>query len=54
MSLPGEALLTGDAIHGGPSALVKASSDGVTFDGSATASEPEEELSWSWSFKGTT
>lgn len=54
VSLPGEALLTGDAIHGGPGALVKTSSDGVTFDGSGTASEPEEGLSWSWSFTGTT
>jgi hypothetical protein len=49
------AMLSGDAIHGGPSALIKTSPDGVTFDGSATAtgSEASEKYSWSWSFKGS-
>ena len=52
-SLPGEAILTGD-IHFGPGALVKISPDGTTFNGSAVAEEPEDDLSWQWSFKGST
>ncbi len=52
-SLPGEAILTGD-IHFGPGALVKTSPDGTTFNGSAVAEEPEDDLSWQWSFKGST
>ncbi len=43
VSLPGEAVLTGDLFSGGPSALIKTSPDGLTFDGSATAEEPEED-----------
>jgi hypothetical protein len=54
VSLPGEAVLTGDVFSGGPSALIKTSPDGVTFAGSASAEEPEEDLSWSWSFTGST
>lgn len=54
ISLPNEALLTGDALTGGPSALVKTSPDGVTYAGSAKAAEPEASLSWSWSFTGST
>jgi len=54
VSLPGEAMLTGDALHGGPSALLRTSPDGVTFAGSATGTESESQLSWSWSFTGST
>lgn len=54
VSLPGEAVLTGDALHGGPSALLRTSPDGVTFAGSATGTESESQLSWSWSFTGST
>jgi len=52
-SLPGEALLSGD-VRFGPGALVKTSPDGMTFDGSAVAEEPEDDLSWEWSFTGST
>ncbi len=54
VSLPGEAVLTGDVFNGGPNALIKTSPDGLAFAGSASAKEPEEDLSWSWSFTGST
>lgn len=53
VTVPNEAILTGDVLAG-PLALVKTSPDGLTFTGSATAVEAEEDLSWSWSFKGST
>lgn len=50
-SLPGEALLTGDFLTGGPSALLQTSTDGVSFAGSASGvgNEPGEMLHWTWS-----
>lgn len=53
VSLPGQAALSGD-IHFGPAAFIKTSPDGTTFAGSAVAEESEEDLSWEWSFKGST
>jgi hypothetical protein len=41
VTMPGEALLSGDLLTGGPAALLKTSSDNVAFAGSATGSGPE-------------
>jgi hypothetical protein len=53
-SMPAPALQSGDIAAGAaPTGLVKTTTDLYAYTGSASASDPDQAASWTWSFTGS-